>query len=109
MTSDDIKRICFEVRRLSHAAHWDMKGLPVIVWQFATIGDFASARRDLLMAMTADVAPAGSERERLVSGEVTELECYGVIFRLVCAQQSMTRSGPLGANETPVIFRDHPR
>ena len=98
LNAGDIRQLCAYVRHLSNKAHWQWKGLPVICWEFATIEDFVQARAELLSALTPMMLDMKNATRR-ISSEISEIDCHGVTFRLICKQRLMTTHGPYGASE----------
>ena len=84
--ANDIIRICAEVSRFGLKANYTFKGLPVVQWEFSSVGDFARARDEILRAispmMGSTINPASWQRT--VDRHTFEIDCYNVTFRLVC-------------------------
>jgi hypothetical protein len=102
MTSDDIIRLCAEVSHFSKKANLRWKGLPIIAWEFADIGDFHNAKAMLMRAITPMMLAYTGDTppwQRIIDPSVMEIDCHGVTFRLICKQKMMTRHGPFGAAE----------
>lgn len=98
MNYADIARICHSVSDFSKRENYTYKALPVIVWEFETIADFAHAKAELTRAIH-EWQPHTSGFARLKAPDRCELDCYGVTFRLICKQVLMTPHGPFGAAE----------
>jgi hypothetical protein len=101
MTPDEIMRLCDSVGDFSRSNDWRFKAKPVIVWEFSTIGEYARARMDILRAMQDLLKFSRTDDgwQRAISSEVTEIDCMGVTFRLVCAEKTMTPKGPYGVGD----------
>lgn len=103
ITMHEIRRLCAEVGAFSSCANWRFQAMPVVAWEFPTIGDFAAAKKQVLRA----VAPlmsyeVGTSWHRAVSPEVYEIDCMGVTLRLACRQRLATRHGVAGAAEITI-------
>jgi hypothetical protein len=107
LSSDDIMRLCGEVRRLSQKVNWQWKGLPVAQWEFATIADFARAKMQLERAISPMMIHTRSDAswQRALSPSVWEVDANGVTFRLVCREEMQTPRGSLGA--TQIRYTEH--
>jgi hypothetical protein len=100
--ADDIIRICAEVSRFGRKANYTFKGLPVVQWEFPTIGDFARARVEILQAVSPMMVAAldSSSWQRSIDPNTFEIDCHNVTFRLICKQRmDVPGVGPVGAAE----------
>lgn len=100
--ADDIIRICAEVSRFGRKANYTFKGLPVVQWEFLSVGDFARARVEILQAispmMVGALDPASWQRS--VDRYTFEIDCHNVTFRLVCKQEMDVQGvGRVGVTE----------
>lgn len=101
-TADDIIRVCAEISHFGRKADYTFKGLPVVQWEFATIGDFARAKIEILRAlspmMVGSLGPAAWQRT--IDEYTFEVDCHAVTFRLVCRQSlALPMGGKVGAAE----------
>jgi hypothetical protein len=83
LDANDMRRLCGMVNHFSRKADWRWKGLPVIVWEFAMIGDYANALDDIRAAFPIESLVQGPAHRTVASG-IEEVDCNGVTFRLVC-------------------------
>ena len=91
---ETIVRTCREVHRMSRMANWQWKGMPVLQWEFATIGDFARAKVDILQAIQPHmVGNTEAAWQRVDGPEICELDCHGITFRLICKQRLAAPGG----------------
>lgn len=95
----DIVRLCAEIHEFSHKADLCWKGVPVITWEFATVGDFANTRAAILQALEPHMVGAVGSWQRTVAPDTMEIDCHGVTFRLVCKQRHWTPRGPYGIGD----------
>ncbi len=93
--------MCDAVGDFSRSNDWRFKAKPVIVLEFSTISEYARARMDILRAMQdlLKFAIRDNGWQRAISSEVTEIDCMGVTFRLVCAEKIMPPKGPNGVGD----------
>lgn len=81
----EVSRLCESVNRFSHHADFRWKGLPVIIWEFADKRAYVDALAGLSRAVeTLNFVPNAEPR---VSEGLSEIDCYGVTFRLVLKTQ----------------------
>lgn len=89
-----IVRTCREAHRLSRMANWQWKSMPVLQWEFATIGDFARAKMDILRAVQPHMIGTNEAAWQRIDGpEICELDCYGITVRLICKQRLAAPDG----------------
>jgi hypothetical protein len=100
MTPTDLHRLCAQVADFGVLHDWRFKARPTIVWEFATLSDFAGAQFALERCIL-EMCPYLTSRQitRSPHPGMMELDCHGVTFRLVCDQITMTPDGPFGAAE----------
>lgn len=96
MKLNDLIRLCHEVDRASKINNWQFVGMPVIVWEFPTINEFVHAREELISAIVESKQfqhLAGDGYKRILGDDTTEVDCYGVTFRLVCKARAYRPDG----------------
>lgn len=108
VTAEEIARLCHEASLFSSSAGWTFKALPVMQWEFPTIGDFARARVQLIRAISPLMVAERNEAawQRATSPSTFEIDCYGITFRLVCKQILATPARNFGAAQ--ILYRDEP-
>lgn len=108
-TDDDVIRVCAEVSRFGRKAGYTFKGLPVVQWEFPTIGDFARAKVELLRALSPMMVGAlgAGAWQRETDESTFEIDCHAVTFRLVCRQVLAVPGGrTVGAAEIVYTSQD---
>lgn len=81
---NDIRRLCAAANNFSNKAHWRWKGLPVMVWEFATRKDFEHARMSLQAALDKELLPSSvANMDRLQGENRVDIDCFGITFRLL--------------------------
>lgn len=93
---DYIRRACHSVNMLQHAANWQWKGMPVLQFEFHDMNEFMEAEYTLLQATKNELYFAGDKVRNVVDDRTIDFRIYGVTFRLVCHQEWMTPTGPIG-------------
>lgn len=101
-TAEDVIRLCAEVSHFGRKADYTFKGLPVVQWEFPTIGDFGRAKVELLQVlspmMIGSIGPGAWQRA--IDEHTFEMDCHAVTFRLVCRQVlAVPRGKTVGASE----------
>lgn len=98
MKYDDIVRMSREVYVFGARENWRFKALPIITFEFSTLGDFARAKMEMLQCTRAMLFMFDEKSQtRMFQDDTFEMDIHGVTVRLVCTQIMMTPQGPIGA------------
>lgn len=98
--TQSLQALCAHINHFSASTEWRWKALPIVTWEFGTVREYHNARAELRMAIARDMSLTGSDSPiRAVNSACEEFDCYGVTFRLVCKEMTMTVRGPIGVVE----------
>src|SRR5262249_37458911 len=97
MDTDKLALLCTHINNFGQWHNWRFKAVPVILWEFSSVGDFANAVSQLSECMHKRWPEVSGQIMRQVSPSCIEIDACGVIFRLVCLDIRMTERGPMGA------------
>lgn len=94
ITQEDIFRLCATIADFSHKADLRWRAMPVVAWEFATLGEYACA-----LVAVRQAIPVHEQCQRVVAPHIYELDAYGVTFRLICKAKVASARGPYAATE----------